>query len=170
VRQKFAELRRALLRAVQDEEFRRRKTSEAAPHWWQVPRDEGDARAALERLRAFADRYLHIEDELQAFGEHLDALTESVEWWAQWYSPPRSRGRPRMGLHRRLHALGEDWGLTPTQIAEFIHDQVCPYLSPTAKALVLTEAPDRETRIDLLTDRLLKAADPERGRKQTDDS
>ena len=170
MRQKFAELRRALLRAVQDEEFRRTKTSEAAPNWWQVPRDERDAREALERLRAFADRYLHIEDELQAFGEHLDALTESVEWWAQWYSPRRSRGRPHMGLHKRLHALGDDYGLTPIQIAEFIHDQVCPYLSPTAKALVVTDAPDRETRIDLLTDRLLKAADPERGSKQTDDS
>jgi hypothetical protein len=168
VRQKFTELRRELLRAIQVEEFRRRKTSEAAPHWLQVPRDERDARAALERLRAFADRYLHVDDELQAFGEHLDALTESVEWWAQWYGPRRGRGR--MGLDRRLHALGEDWGLTPRQIAEFIHDQVCPHLSPTANALVLTEAPDRETRIDLLTDRLQKAAGPERGRKQTDDS
>ena len=168
MQQKFAELSRHLLRAIQVEEFRRRKTSEAAPQWWQVPRDERDARAALERLRAFADRYLHVEDELQAFGEHLDALTESVEWWAQWYAPRRGKGR--MGLHKRLHALGEDWGLTPRQIAEFIHDQVCPHLSPAAKALVLTEAPDRETRIEVLTGRLRKAADPERGSKQTDDS
>lgn len=75
-----------------------------------------------------------------------------------------------MGLHRRLNALGEDWDLTPRQIAEFIHDQIYPHLSPTAKALVLTEAADRETRIELLTDRLRKAADPERGRRQTDDS
>ena len=169
MRQRFAELRRQLVRAIQVEEFRRRKTSEAAPHWWQVSRDERDARAALERLRAFADRYLQVEDELQAFGEHLDALRESVEWWAQWYRPRRGRGRARMGLHRRLNALGEDWDLTPRQIAEFIHDQIYPHLSPTAKALVLTEAADRETRIELLTDRLRKAADPER-RKQTDDS
>ena len=170
MRQKFTELRRELLRAIQVEEFRRRKTSEAAPHWWQVSRDERDARAALNRLRAFADRYLQVEDELQAFGEHLDALTESVEWWAQWYSPRRGKGRSHMDLHMRLHALGEDWDLTPRQIAEFIHDQVYPHLSPTAKALVLTEAPDRETRVELLTDRLEKAADPERGKKQTDDS